>query len=66
MFFLLFILAKRQIIRFAWKATRPPHASIGLDAPKVKHVFKLTSLTVLSVIFQLCYVDQCQTRINGD
>ena len=33
-FFLLFILAKRQIIRFAWKATRPPHASIGLDAPK--------------------------------
>ncbi|XP_063434121.1 protein C1orf43 homolog [Mytilus trossulus] len=33
-FFLLFILAKRQIIRFAWKATRPPHVSIGLDAPK--------------------------------
>lgn len=33
-FFLLFILAKRQITRFAWKATRPPHVSIGLDAPK--------------------------------
>lgn len=35
LFMLLFIFAKRQIMRFAIKSRRGPHVPIGHDAPKV-------------------------------
>ncbi|XP_059179051.1 protein C1orf43 homolog [Physella acuta] len=34
-FMLLFLFAKRQIMRFALKSARKPHVTIGSDAPKV-------------------------------
>lgn len=41
-FFLLFLFAKRQIMRFALRSARKPHISIGADAPRVSLlVFKL-------------------------
>lgn len=36
LFMLLFIFAKRQIMRFAIKSRRGPHVPIGHDAPKVR------------------------------
>lgn len=34
-FLLLFIFAKRQIMRFALRSRRGPHVPVGHDAPKV-------------------------------
>lgn len=35
LFILLFLLAKRHIMRVALRSARKPHVSIGTDAPKV-------------------------------
>lgn len=37
-FLLLFIFAKRQIMRFALRSRRGPHVPVGHDAPKVNIV----------------------------
>lgn len=40
MFVLLFIFVKRQIMRFAMRSRRGPHAPIGHNATKVKQIIK--------------------------
>lgn len=40
-FLILFIFAKRQIMRFALRSRRGPHVPVGHDAPKVNISFKV-------------------------
>lgn len=45
LFILLFIFAKRQIMRFGLRSRRGPHAPIGHDAPKVPTEYFLLMVT---------------------
>lgn len=50
-FLLLFIFAKRQIMRFALRSRRGPHVPVGHDAPKVK----MKTMYIALVPFYLCF-----------
>lgn len=45
-FVLLFIFVKRQIMRFAMRSRRGPHAPIGHNAPKVRYLSQATRSVV--------------------
>lgn len=49
-FVLLFIFVKRQIMRFAMRSRRGPHAPIGHNAPKVKHISASSTIVTSSVV----------------
>lgn len=51
LFWLLFIFAKRQIMRFTLRSHRGPHAPIGLDAKKVL-VFQVFYIITWNILFQ--------------
>lgn len=51
-FLLLFIFAKRQIMRFALRSRRGPHVPIGHDAPKVNELLKMFEISYNFLIFR--------------
>uniref|UniRef100_A0A8C6LQ57 Chromosome 1 open reading frame 43 n=1 Tax=Nothobranchius furzeri TaxID=105023 RepID=A0A8C6LQ57_NOTFU len=57
-FVLLFIFVKRQIMRFAMRSRRGPHAPIGHNAPKVKVNFRTARFLIL-VTFSLLFITGC-------
>lgn len=50
-FLLLFIFAKRQIMRFALRSRRGPHVPVGHDAPKVTSYNKFPSFIMKVSLF---------------
>lgn len=51
---LLFIFAKRQIMRFALRSHRGPHVPCGTDASKVRQIHKILLFSSNAVIV-ICY-----------
>lgn len=52
-FILLFIFAKRQIMRFALRSRRGPHVPVGHGAKKVSRYFAFEILFIMLTIFEV-------------
>jgi len=63
-FILLFIFAKRQIMRFALRSRRGPHVPIGHDGKKVK--INSTNISTLNSLknytTQLCFIQNINLK----